>query len=217
MGIVKFGIPEKEVNYLKKIMSLDVFVEGGTYQGGTAKEMGLIFNKVFTIEKSQYMYDLAKQNFSDIKNVHLLLGDTREFLNELLIEHDNILFWLDAHWSGGLTYGENDECPLLEELKIIFEHEKNYAILIDDARLFFAPPPSPHNLSAWPTLSDILRVLPKDWEIIEFEDVIYLLPQEKFTNFRYFLQNAITEKWQLISNKKVTILQKIFRKLGLCS
>ena len=198
-------------------MNLDVFVEGGTYQGGTAKEMGLIFNKVFTIEKSQYMYDLAKQNLSDIKNVHLLLGDTREFLNELLIEHDNILFWLDAHWSGGFTYGENDECPLLVELKIIFEHEKNYAILIDDARLFLAPPPSPHNLSAWPTLSDILRVLPRDWEIIEFEDVIYLLPQEKFTDFRYFLQNTITEKWQLISNKKVTILQKIFRKLGLCS
>jgi hypothetical protein len=217
MGIIRFGIPEAEVNYLKEMMSLNIFVEGGTYQGNTAKEMGLIFNKVFTIEKSQQMYDLAKKNLSAVNNVYLLHGDTREFINELLNEYDSILFWLDAHWSGGVTYGEKDECPLLEELKIIFEHKKNYAILIDDARLFLAPPPSPHKLSAWPTLIEILHTLPNDWKMIVFEDVIYLLPQESFTKFRYFLQNKITDQWQSVNNKKETVLRKIFRKIGLCS
>jgi hypothetical protein len=215
--MTRFGIPEKQVNYLQKNMNLELFIEGGTYQGNSAKQMGLKFNKVFTIEKSQQMYDIAKQNLSAIKNVHLLQGDTRDFLNELLNEHDNILFWLDAHWSGGFTYGENDECPLLEELKIIFDHKKNYAILIDDARLFLAPPPSPHKLSAWPSLADIVRGLPNDWDMIVFEDVIYLLPQKQFTDFRCFLQNTITEQWQASDNKNLINFQKIFRKLGLCS
>ena len=38
--------------------------------------------------------------------------------------------------------------PLLSELNIIFEKSKsNHAILIDDARLFMAPPPKPYVMS----------------------------------------------------------------------
>ncbi len=81
---------------------------------------------------------------------------------DILNQNDNILFGLYAHWSGGETYGEDDECPLLDELEIIFGYDKNYAILIDDARLFLAPPPHPHNIQAWPSLTDILRILPMD-------------------------------------------------------
>ena len=37
MGLVNFGVPEKETEYLKNRMKLDLFVEGGTYKGETAK------------------------------------------------------------------------------------------------------------------------------------------------------------------------------------
>ena len=171
MGLVNFGVPEKEAEYLKNSMKLNVFVEGGTYLGGTAKNMSSKFDEVYTIEKSDAMFDMANEKLKDIPNVIMLKGDTREHLPGILKSNDNILFWLDAHWSGGETYGEEDECPLISELEIIFENNKNCVILIDDSRLFLAPPPHPHNYKSWPSLTNILQVLPTDWELVEFEDV----------------------------------------------
>ncbi|GLI54160.1 hypothetical protein [Thermodesulfovibrio yellowstonii] len=126
MGLINFGVPEKETEFLKENLGFDVFVESGTYKGETAKRMSKFFKKVYTIEKSDVMYDIAKENLKGILNVTMLKGDSREHLAEILNNNDNILFWLDAHWSGGETYGEEDECPLIEELNIIFRYPKNY-------------------------------------------------------------------------------------------
>lgn len=196
MGLINFGVPESETLYLKELMKLDVFVEGGTYRGGTSRDMSSKFNKVYTVEKSEVMFDIAKDNLKGISNVIQLKGDTREHLTSILKENNNILFWLDAHWSGGDTYGEEDECPLLDELRLIFNVDKNYIILIDDARLFFAPPPLPHDYTKWPSLIDILKVIPKDWELLEFEDVIYLFPKSYAKDFVTFMQKKTTTKWR---------------------
>ncbi len=197
MGIINFGVPEKETEYLKKIMKLDVFVEGGTFRGGTAKNMSDKFRKVYTIEKSDVMFDIAKENLKDISNITMLKGDTREHLREILDHNDNILFWLDAHWSGGDTYGEEDECPLLEELEIIFDYPgKNYIILIDDARLFLAPPPYPHKVENWSTLKEIVNVLPINKEITIFEDVIYIYNSNSANRVKSFFQDEVTERWK---------------------
>ena len=211
MGLINFGVPEEEIEFLKHIMKLDVFVEGGTYKGGTAKSMGEKFRKIFTIEKSDIMFEIAKENLKDTNNITLLKGDTREHLDSIIANNENILFWLDAHWSGGNTYGEEDECPLIEELDIIFKYNKNYVILIDDARLFFAPPPYPHNFNNWQSLTDIMKAIPESWELIEFEDVIYLFPKAVNNEFKSFLQNIVTKQQQ---NNKNTLLQRIFNKLG---
>lgn len=156
MGIVNFGIPEQETRWLKEKMNLTTVVEGGTYKGGTAKNLSKEFINVYTIEKSDVMFEKAKQNIGSIQNITQLRGDTRDHLPSLISQNDNILFWLDAHWSGGDTYGEEDECPLLQELEIIFSSAmKNYAILIDDARLFLAPPPLPHKVKNWPGIKQV--------------------------------------------------------------
>ena len=194
MGLVNFGVPEKEVEFLKENMKLDILVEGGTYKGGTAKSMSKKFRKVYTIEKSDTMFEIARGNLKDTKNVTMLKGDTREHLQSILENNDNILYWLDAHWSGGDTYGEEDECPLIEELEIIFQYSKNHVILIDDARLFLAPPPSPHKIENWPSLTDILQALPMNWELLEFEDVIYLFPKKIGIEFKVFMQKNTTDR-----------------------
>ena len=211
MGLINFGVPEEEIEFLKHIMKLDVFVEGGTYKGGTAKSMGEKFRKIYTIEISDIMFEIAKENLKDTNNITLLKGDTREHLDSIIANNENILFWLDAHWSGGDTYGEEDECPLIEELDIIFKYNKNYVILIDDARLFLAPPPYPHNFNNWQSLTDIMKAIPESWELIEFEDVIYLFPKEINNEFKSFLQNIVTKQQQ---NNKNPLLQRIFNKLG---
>lgn len=196
MGLINFGVPVKETEYLKKNMKLDVFVEGGTFRGGTAKSMSDKFRKVYTIEKSDVMFDIAKENLKDISNITMLKGDTREHLREILEHNDNIIFWLDAHWSGGDTYGEEDECPLIEELEIIFDYsDKNYVILIDDARLFLAPPPYPHKIENWPSLKEIMSSLPINREITVFEDVIYIYHTSN-KEIKNFLQEEVTDRWR---------------------
>lgn len=215
MGIVRFGMPQREVLFLKNQLNLNVFVEGGTYTGGTATAAASVFANVFTIEKSNEMYEIAKKNISGIKNIVLLKGDSREHIKNITQNHDGILYWLDAHWSGGATYGKNDECPLIEELEIIFNQNKRCAILIDDARLFLAPPPSPHVMESWPTLKDIIKVMPDNWELIEYEDVIYIIPNEVQLAFRHFLQQKITEKYQAGDRWINIILKRILHKVGI--
>jgi len=214
MGVVNFGAPEKEVEFLQNTLGLEIFVEGGTYKGGTAKKKSNLFKKVYTIEKSELMFDIAKENLKDIPNIIMIKGDTREHFPQILNNEDNILFWLDAHWSGGDTYGEEDECPLIEELNIIFSYSKNYVILVDDARLFLATPPYPHKFQKWPLITDIIRTLPNGWEMVIYEDVIYLYPVKINNEFKSFLQKEIKNK----ENKQNvnTLVQKLFKKLRLC-
>jgi hypothetical protein len=52
--------------------------------------------------------------------------------------HQPCLFWLDAHYSAGITAKGEGNTPIEEELKHIFGHEcaENNVILIDDARVF---------------------------------------------------------------------------------
>lgn len=210
MGLINFGVPEKEANFLKKLMGLRIFVEGGTYRGDSAKNMSNKFSKVYTIEKSNKMITQAKQNLKGISNIILLEGDTREHLTDILSTNNDIFFWLDAHWSGGDTYGEDDECPILDELNLIFRHSnKNQIILIDDARLFLSPPPQPHNFKNWPSIKEILNVLPMGWEIIIHEDVIYIYPVKIEEKFKEFMQINISNE---ISYKSLT-LQRVLNKL----
>lgn len=46
------------------------------------------------------------------------------------------IFWLDGHYSGGITARGDKDCPIWEELKAIFSTNTEHIILIDDARLF---------------------------------------------------------------------------------
>ena len=138
MGIINFGLPIKIAAQLKDLLELNTFFEGGTYMGKTALAMSSLFGKVLTVEKSPILYEKASRKLFKVSNIELLKADTRDILSSYLETGFPTLFWL-IHWSGGDTYGADDECPLLSELNIIFEKSKsNHAILIDDARLFMA-------------------------------------------------------------------------------
>lgn len=206
MGVINFGIPQAEAVYLKNKLGLSFAIEGGTFLGGTARFLAAEFDSVYTIEKSDVMYAEAKRNLLGVANVDLLQGDTREHLEAISAVKDNCLFWLDSHWSGGDTYGEGDECPLLEELKVLFASPmQNYAILIDDARLFLAPPPKPHDFEAWPGLRELFNVIPTEFDFIVHDDVIFLTP--KRIDFPRYLQSVITD--QVRSSSPNTVLSKM--------
>ncbi|MCP9889442.1 hypothetical protein KBY57_00015 [Cyanobium sp. Aljojuca 7D2] len=216
MGIVNFGIPIDSVTRINEILQIDIFFEEGTYLGGTAAQMSNMFKKVITVEASEAMHAKAMSSIGHISNIQLIKGDTREALSDekRLVTQDTF-FWLDAHWSGGETYGEDDECPLLEELNSIFKNKTfNHAILIDDARLFMAPPPHPHISLNWPSLANILNIIPSKYALYVWNDVIYILPRtDKISTL---MQDMITEEWRKHGKNKrskINQVKRLVRKL----
>ena len=118
--------------------STEIFIETGTYHGAMILGTKKFFNQIYSIELDKDLYLKAKKLFRKYDNIHILQGDSSKILPELL---DKIkkpcLFWLDAHYSGGVTVKGNLNTPIIIELKSIFSHKiKDHVILIDDARCF---------------------------------------------------------------------------------
>lgn len=115
------------------------FVETGTWFGDTTWTMVDLFKKIYTIEFSQSIYEDAKNRFKNINNVNCLNGDSSKVLPNLLEDiNENIIFWLDGHYSMGNTGLSDKSCPLLEECEAIdnkFKGAKSI-IMIDDTRQF---------------------------------------------------------------------------------
>ncbi|MEG3896269.1 MULTISPECIES: FkbM family methyltransferase [unclassified Microcoleus] len=180
MGIVRMGPPIEIISQLKAAYGINNFIETGTYQGHTAYWASQVFEQVFTIEYSQDLYQKVTEKYGHIKNIDFLYGDTRKLLYRTVSQLQNpSLFWLDAHWSGGPTYGEIDECPLLAEIEIINRSDCEHFIFIDDARLFLAPPPQPHSPQQWPDISVVLNLLnlgKNSRHIVIIDDVIIAVP-----------------------------------------
>ena len=182
MGFVTSGIPKQIVVELAYLNGSTIFVETGTYHGGTTRWASNNFEIVHTIERAEGLYNLYRDELARIKGVTPHLGDSREILPQIVrdIGGQRAIYWLDGHWSGGETAGEHDECPLLGELACLSGRTEDI-ILIDDARLFLCAPPRPHNPSQWPTISDIVNALPASARkpfVQIVDDVIFSVPDE---------------------------------------
>lgn len=184
---------------LKNEYNLPTFVETGTFQGGTSVWAAEHFQKVFTIEFAKHIYEATSTAYSHVKNIEFLWGHTKEQLKLVVPQlKEPALFWLDAHWMGGGTAGENDECPLLEELQIINDSECEHFILIDDARLFLSPPPSPHCIEQWPGMNEIIATLSagRSRYTVIFEDAIISVPDRAKAVVARYCQDVNTKAWE---------------------
>ena len=178
MGLIRSGIYDKATLFLKEMSGIRHFVETGTYYGNTTKWAASHFDKVDTVEYCEEIFKEAKKSLEQFSNVHCAYGDSREFLKDIVAQFsDRMIFWLDAHWSSANTYGENDQCPLLDELATIFSDNREHIIMIDDARTFLSPPMPPNDPPQFPTIKDLMDAIPHDrFHVIISEDVVYVLP-----------------------------------------
>jgi hypothetical protein len=78
-----------------------------------------------------------------------------------------------------MTAGEEDECPVLDELRATGEGHPDDCILIDDARLFLERPPPPHKADHWPTFDEIaaaIRSARPDHRVEVLHDIVVAVP-----------------------------------------
>ena len=70
------------------------------------------------------------------KNIYFHKGTSEERLDDVLkILSGDICFWLDGHFSDGITFCGDNQCPLIYELDIIAKNIprfENIVIFIDD-------------------------------------------------------------------------------------
>lgn len=118
--------------------NLDTFVETGTYLGDTVYAMRRACNRIYSIELSKELAKKARRRFSKFTNIQILEGDSTVILPQILKSIDTpCLFWLDAHFSGGVTVAGSSPMPILEEVRAIIEHPvRGHVILVDDSRSF---------------------------------------------------------------------------------
>jgi hypothetical protein len=174
------SLPDQLVASLQRQCGLVRAVETGTFQGGGARQLAERFPEVLTIELSPEIQREAAARLADVPTVSSLLGDSREVLAGLANPRLPTLYWLDGHWSGGITAGEGMECPLLDEIAAIAPGHPDDCILIDDARLFVASPPPPHDPAQWPTLMEVFDALRRTRpgsHVTLVEDTIIAVPQ----------------------------------------
>lgn len=192
MGAVNFSIDLGLVDALRKTLPLDVFVETGTFRGDTVELVKDRFGEIYTVELSPEYYEQAQARFRGQVHIHFFHGDSAAVLREIApqLSAASALYFFDAHWCvAENAAGESSQCPLLEEIRAIGRLNANSLIVIDDARLFLAPPPAPHEISHWPSLSEVLeelRALSASHVVSVLNDNILFFPEVAETAVRNY-------------------------------
>jgi hypothetical protein len=104
-------------------------VETGSHRGTTTEFLRRLSGlTVFSVEHARRYFEFSRLRFRDEPRIQLHLGDSREFLRELLVDSripdGPLFFYLDAHWDA--------DAPVREELRIIAEHRPDVVMMIDD-------------------------------------------------------------------------------------
>jgi hypothetical protein len=159
-----------------------IWIETGTYKGDMSRRLSTISPMVYTIEPYEKLYLYSTKRFKNNEKISVINGTSEEELPRILekISKRPINFWLDGHYSGNETYGSDNFCPLITEIKeIISLSQEQCTIFIDDIRL--CSDISKKRIE-YPTIDDILELVKQrsvGW-IIEHDILIIKLKPSIF-------------------------------------
>jgi hypothetical protein len=117
-----------------------IWVETGTFEGDTTAILFPTAKMVYTMEPERKLFERAEARFHGNNRVRVMHGLSEEIFPKLLPTlTGKVNFWLDGHYSGGITHQGPTDCPVREELVNI---EKNLScfdsivVMVDDVRCF---------------------------------------------------------------------------------
>jgi hypothetical protein len=147
-----------------------ILVETGTFMGEMIDAVLNTFDEIISIEFDPDLARRAQKKFSADYHVRILQGDSGKVLPEIMAGiNKSCLFWLDAHYSGGVTAKSDLETPIFRELSLLLEHScPDHVILIDDAREFTGQ-------NSYPTLDEVRKLVAAkrpEWTMQVSDDII---------------------------------------------
>ena len=158
------------IQYYQKYYNCDILVETGTYLGEMVEAQLSNFKKIYSIELGMNLWENAVKKFKNQPHVELLQGDSGKVLYKITEKlNSTAIFWLDGHYSSGITARGETDCPIFGEIDAIFSFKDlNHILLIDDARLF-------NGEGDYPTIEQLNNYIlskNKDYKLVVKDDVI---------------------------------------------
>lgn len=146
------------------------FVETGTYRGDTLAVVHEHVRRSISIELDPRLAALARRRFARDPDVEIVEGDSGLRLPEVVEQlHEPALFWLDGHYSSGVTALGDKDSPIEEELQAVLAAGRpDHVVLVDDARLFTGD-------GEYPRIDEIRAVvesLRPGWSCAVVDDII---------------------------------------------
>jgi len=143
-------IKQKAILQAKKASGYNILIETGTYLGEMIESQKNTFRIIYSIELGHDLHIAAKAKFKKEAHINLLEGDSGKILKVLMPQiKEPAIFWLDGHYSGGITAKGDKDCPIFEELTAILNADKlPHILMIDDARLF-------NGADGYPTVAEL--------------------------------------------------------------
>ena len=109
-----------------------MLVETGTYVGEMVDAMKDSFEKIYSIELGVELARNAQEKFSAYSHIHIIQGDSGQVLKTLASQiRQPALFWLDGHYSAGITAKGAKDTPVCEELQYILEADNQDGALLE--------------------------------------------------------------------------------------
>ena len=147
-------IKEELIRDYAKTFKTHILIETGTYLGDMVHAMRKSFTHIISFELDQTLAAQAQERFAGDTHIEIVQGDSGKLLGNYLANiNEPCLFWLDGHYSGGVTAKGALETPIKNELTAILSHPiDGHVILIDDARCFTGE-------NDYPTLDELKRLV----------------------------------------------------------
>jgi hypothetical protein len=140
-SFIPHDIQQRKTDLIKDFQEryqYETLVETGTYMGDTVEAQKMNFRHVISVELAPHLASAAKKRFRKDPHVSIIEGDSGKVLHDVVPTLTSpAIFWLDGHYSAGLTAKGESECPIFGELGAILKaHKTPHVILIDDAHDF---------------------------------------------------------------------------------
>jgi hypothetical protein len=173
-GIAPAPVKRMVIKSYLRTYDLNWFIETGTHLGDTLADVA--FDKslqTVSIELADSYYHTAQKRFANYTNVELLHGDSGTLMPQVVARlQEPALFWLDGHYSGGITARGDLETPVSHELQAILASPvRGHVILIDDIRCF-------DGTHDYPYLDDFLAAIRTDgrYHVEVSADILRMTP-----------------------------------------
>ena len=167
-------VKETLIKDYARLFNTKILVETGTYLGDMVYAMKGSFSRILTFELDRALYEQAQKRFATDDHIEIIHGDSGELIEQYLTTiGEPCLFWLDGHYSGGITARGSLDTPIMNELSHILSHQiHGHVILIDDARCFTGR-------NDYPTIAELnsfVNERKQGWQFTVNDDVIRIHP-----------------------------------------
>ncbi len=131
-------VKQRIIELYRLLSGFMIFIETGTMLGDMVDAEKRHFQQIYSVELGEKLWKNAVRRFKNYEHIKIIQGDSAQVLGDIMKQIDQpAIFWLDAHYSSGITVKGDKDCPIFGEIDAIFRYKRlNHILLVDDARHF---------------------------------------------------------------------------------